>query len=373
MEHDQEQRWFDKAYIRERTRTAEPCLYCSPSGRILSATPPVKKLVEEDVVGRNLNDLLEDRLAARIIAGGVEGRDTETRCTIRGGQYVVRACPWEDGPGIELVLEPLGAREEQRWNDANQSLLIAREINLGLSGMLAVTDSLDGSQTPEQLEKSKCRIRQGIYRMIRLSRSLQDSAELEQGLITPSYSQVDMRAFCADLMTQMEPICQKAGIDLQWTLPERPLSCRVDPDLVHQMVCHLVSNAIKAQPQGGAIRFKLESRDSQMSLTVSDHGKSAASVPDSAFRSQSPEALLTRPGLHLGLPLTRAFAELHGGRLLLVAGEGGGVTAKILLPLGNENRLDPLHDQSFQYGVGIDPLLVNLSTVADAGFYEKKS
>ena len=77
------------------------------------------------------------------------------------------------------------------------------------------------------------------------------------------------------------------------------------------------------------------------------------------------------PGAGFGLALVRAFAEKHGGRLLLVSNEGG-TSAQIILPrLEGPAELE-VRCRPVTYGAGVDPLLVELSTVLDASLYRKK-
>ncbi len=372
MAFDADQKWSDTAYIRERTWTEEPCMYCTPAGRVVAATPVMKELMGEEVIGRNLNDLLEDSMAARLIADGVEGRTTDLRCMVRGTQFLILSQPWADAPGLEIIFTPQGVREPgDRWNDPQQSLLIARELNLDLGNALASADILFEEQGSEHTEKWKCRLRQSIFRMIRLSRSLQDSAELELGQVTCSFEALDLTVYCRELLEKLRPICEKANISLNWDLPEGMLDCRADPDLLQQMICHLVSNAIQAQPKGGAIDVTVkEALRDEITITVSDRGKQpGTSVPDSAFRPRDPGELHTQKGLRMGLPLTRAFAELHGGRLLLMRTGDAGLVAKIILPRNRQTAVDMFRSHQAQYGTGLDPVLVNMSTVADSSFY----
>ena len=75
--------------------------------------------------------------------------------------------------------------------------------------------------------------------------------------------------------------------------------------------------------------------------------------------------------MSLGLALTRAFAELQGGRLMLMYSGDNGLVAKLILPVNRDKGVDVLRSGEVQYGVGIDPVLVEMSTVANRKFYRK--
>ncbi|MBR4991537.1 MAG: PAS domain-containing sensor histidine kinase [Clostridia bacterium] len=359
--------------FREQFAAVDPYLFCSPAGRVIYASGPLKNLLDEDLTGRNLNDFLEDALAARLVSDGLEGRSREFRCEIRGKRFSAKATPWEDAEGMQILFFPLNPRpDNDRLSDPEQNLFVAREINLELSALLPAADALAENALPEQLPEL-ARIRQHVYRMLRLSRNLQDSSMAQLGQLEPHFSSEDLTAFCADLLDRLEPVCRQKNIILRRDLPTEPLNCRVDPELLLRMVCNLISNAVKAQPDGGAIDMSLRTGErEEVMITVIDHGPGPRDgIPESGFHRRDPRELLTRPGMGLGLALTRAFAELQGGRLLLMCSGKTGLVAKIILPRNQAVKLDQLRSMRAPYGVGIDPVLVELSTVAGWQNYQK--
>src|SRR6185503_10373533 len=90
-----------------------------------------------------------------------------------------------------------------------------------------------------------------------------------------------------------------------------------DPDRLLQIIWNLISNAIKFTPNGGWIEVRLDRRDSNVELTVSDNGIgiSREFLPFVFERFRQADASTTRPdsGLGLGLAIVRHLIELHGG------------------------------------------------------------
>ena len=362
-----------EAPFREQFAATEPYLFCSPAGRVVYASGPLKNLVDEDLTGRNLNDFLEDALAAKLVSDGVAGRSREFRCEIRSKRFSAKASPWEDAEGLQILFFPLNPKpDNDRLSDPEQTLFVAREINLELAALLPAADALAENALPEQLPEL-ARIRQHVFRMLRLSRNLQDSSMAQLGELEPHFAQEELTSFCGNLLDRLEPLCRQKNITLRRDLPQERLDCRVDPDLLLRMVCNLISNAVKAQPDGGAIDVSLRASDrEEVMITVIDHGPGPRDgIPESGFHRRDPRELLTRPGMGLGLALTRAFAELQGGRLLLMCSGKSGLVAKIILPRNQVAKLDQLRSMRAPYGVGIDPVLVELSTVADWKSYQK--
>ena len=76
-------------------------------------------------------------------------------------------------------------------------------------------------------------------------------------------------------------------------------------------------------------------------------------------------------GLGLGLELTRAYVDAHGGQMMMMSGEGGGLVVRITLHRGEQAVLDEVHTWRAPYGTGIDPLLVELSPAAKKEIFMK--
>jgi signal transduction histidine kinase len=103
-----------------------------------------------------------------------------------------------------------------------------------------------------------------------------------------------------------------------------------------QLLDNLVSNAIKFTPAGGSVVVRLSQRDDVVCLEVSDTG---IGIPEEErerlfqrfFRSQT---ALERQiqGTGLGLYISKAIVESHGGRIGVRSGDAGGTTFYVELP-----------------------------------------
>lgn len=350
--------------FREHTLTAEAYLLCTPAGRVRYASGPLKLLIEEDLTGRNLNDFLEDATAARLIAETLSGGSYDFRCEVREQAFQCRAEPWEDGDGIQIALFPINPGRDKSASPGIARFM-AREIHRELGVLLPAAQLLRDSAS-EQQEPTLAVMQMHLYRLLRMARNVEDLALVEQGGLRLYYSELELGAWCRTLLEKAEPYCSAWGIDLRSRLPEEPVHCRVDEEKLRRMLLQLLSNAIAAQKEGGAISVTLQVRDSgDITLSVADRGQDmGGAVFREVNRAAGREDLLHPGGLGLGLKLTRAFAEAHGGQLMLMSGEDGGLVARITLPRGEQAALDEMHDWRVSYGTGIDPVLVELSPVA---------
>ena len=111
-----------------------------------------------------------------------------------------------------------------------------------------------------------------------------------------------------------------------------------DASRLQQVLANLLGNAIKFTPRGGRITVRLERRDPQMRITVTDTGKgiSAELLPQIFKRFEQSDQTSARRygGLGLGLALVRQLVDLHGGTVEADSpGENQGATFTVNLPL----------------------------------------
>ena len=122
-------------------------------------------------------------------------------------------------------------------------------------------------------------------------------------------------------------------LDVQPHLPE------IDADhrAIRQMVLNLVSNAIKFTDAGGRITVTVEQRGPDIYVGVTDTGIGipAEDLPRLAtpFEQVSGTKDRNYEGTGLGLALTKSFAEMHGGQMILSSIEGEGTTVAFTLPI----------------------------------------
>jgi signal transduction histidine kinase len=110
-----------------------------------------------------------------------------------------------------------------------------------------------------------------------------------------------------------------------------------DEKKIKQIVLNLLSNAIKFTPEGGSVTLTTGiGGGGDFELIVSDTGIGIAEDDlDTAlapFSQVDNAQQRIHDGTGLGLPISRALAELHGGTLDLESDLGIGTTVTVRLP-----------------------------------------
>lgn len=104
---------------------------------------------------------------------------------------------------------------------------------------------------------------------------------------------------------------------------------------LRQLFSNLISNAVKYSPQGGKITIELAVRSEKAVISITDQGLGIS--PDMAEKLFQPFSRLPNSssikGTGLGLYISKAIAEAHGGTITVASMLGKGTTFTVNLPL----------------------------------------
>jgi len=110
----------------------------------------------------------------------------------------------------------------------------------------------------------------------------------------------------------------------------------IDARLMRQALLNLASNGVEAMPQGGKLVIAARRQDPWLRIEVSDEG---CGIPeDIAQRIFEPFVTSKLTGVGLGLSLVARVVAQHRGRIEVSAGDGGGTTIAVSLPLQDDPR-----------------------------------
>jgi chemotaxis family two-component system sensor kinase Cph1 len=110
------------------------------------------------------------------------------------------------------------------------------------------------------------------------------------------------------------------------------LTILADPERMVQILCNLITNAIKFTPREGSIGVQADSWGTDVRFTVRDNGtgihpKELAQIFEPYW--QSPDV---RKGAGLGLYITKALIDAHCGRIWVESRVGNGTTFYFTVP-----------------------------------------
>jgi PAS domain S-box-containing protein len=149
--------------------------------------------------------------------------------------------------------------------------------------------------------------------------------------------EVDVGSLLVDCGQETAASAGRRGIEVDIAPPAGPATLRADYARLKAMLVNLLSNAIKFTPSGKRVSVTAgHAADGAYFLKVSDVGIGMS--PGEAIKALQPfqqlSDVFTRryEGAGLGLTLSKAFAELHGGSLILDSTPGKGTIVTVHLP-----------------------------------------
>ena len=129
----------------------------------------------------------------------------------------------------------------------------------------------------------------------------------------------------------------EAGQTLTRRVPKDLPDLMVDSQRIKQVLLNILSNAVKFTPEGGKIVVKAAlTKTNELVIAISDTGigMSKADIATALTPFGQVDSKLARKfdGTGLGLPLTRSFVELHGGKLKIESTPQQGTTVSVCFP-----------------------------------------
>lgn len=166
------------------------------------------------------------------------------------------------------------------------------------------------------VEDSLAVIEDEADRLTELIENLLDATRLQSGTISLHRSDLAIKHTAERIIERftVQAPDHKFVLDFQADFPV----IMGDEDRLEQVFYNLLSNAVKYSPEGGEIKITGQVRSEQIIVCISDQGPGIApgDIPhifDRFYRSS--EASKTTKGAGLGLFLSRAVIEAHGGRI----------------------------------------------------------
>jgi len=130
------------------------------------------------------------------------------------------------------------------------------------------------------------------------------------------------------------PELERAGLSSNLVVDEALPAIDVDEAQLRQALLNLLRNAREALPDGGEIVVTVCQQDTSVVIHVDDTGPG---IPEEVQASIFDPFYTTKQrGTGLGLALTRAIVEAHGGQIRCAARTTGGTRFSLQLPLPDE-------------------------------------
>jgi two-component system, OmpR family, sensor kinase len=199
--------------------------------------------------------------------------------------------------------------------------------------------TLSRERTTDDYRESMTVVQDAARRLTRIVEEIFILARADSGQLVVNLAPVHLEELVHDMVRAVRPVAEHRDVHLDLAeIVDAPATG--DPDLLGRVLLNLLDNAIKHSAPGGVVEVRMTRGDRSHHLSVIDHGPG---IPDELHervferffrgdtaRSRSESSATSGAGL--GLPIARRIAELHGGRLELVASRPGHTEFRLTIP-----------------------------------------
>jgi signal transduction histidine kinase len=178
-----------------------------------------------------------------------------------------------------------------------------------------------------------------------LSAMIDDLFELsriEAGDIDWSMRQIELALLVDETVVAMRPEARARRVEILAQL-EDGLSAHADPEKIQRVLFNLIRNAIRHTPADGSVTVRAEASADAVEIEVADTGEGIppedrARVFDPFYRGG---AEADSDGAGLGLAISRAIVETHGGAIWIAPADRG-TRVRFSLPRMRSGDRQPL-------------------------------
>lgn len=232
-----------------------------------------------------------------------------------------------------LELERANRAKDQFMSHMSHELRTPLHTIIGFAEVLE--EELEGPLNPRQ-HRFVNHIHRDSMHLLELINDVLDLSKIEAGRLQLRKEALDIAEAIARAISSIEGRCAAKSVRIETDgLSHRVVNA--DRVRLTQILYNLLSNAVKFTPEGGTVRVGLASRDSVIEIAVHDNGTGIQKedqpfVFDTFYQGGSTSVGVSE-GTGLGLPVTKALVEQHGGRIWFESEPGKGTCFTFTLPL----------------------------------------
>lgn len=248
----------------------------------------------------------------------------------------------EDGEpmGTVIVLRDVTAEAEaERFKDTFITH-VSHELRTPLTSIKGYSDLLlihAGDALNEDQRGFLETIGRQTDNLVTMINALLDFSEMEAwGRLGLRRHPMQLASLVEEIAEVWRPQMDEKGLTFQVQAPDGLPLVSADTRRLNWAITSLVRNAWQYTAVGGSVTMRLSEHDDQVIVTVVDTGEGISPADqqqlfDRSYWVTSVMEGETR-GLGLGLYVTRAIIEAHGGEISVVSKEGTGSTFSVILP-----------------------------------------
>ena len=344
------------AALRVMARLATPLWLVQGDGRVVWSNGAAREHLGLAGEGAGEDGAGRARLEIAGSAAPSAGRSVDGTLSFQlGGRERAVRCRFSPAEGMNgfdrgcLLAEAAPADARHGEAEATHQLTtlvhyLSHELRTPLNAVVGfseiIADDLMPSNGAQRYRDYAGEIRAAAAYMLDLINNLLDLARIRAGALDLREEPCDLDRLIGVTVHMIEPRAKTAGVEVVVERSGVAPTVVGDPVLIRQMLTNLIVNAVKfSAPVGGRVTVATRREaDGTLAVVVRDTGigMRAEMIPKalSPFLQVHDLSVVGEKGSGLGLPLTKALIEQHGGTIAIRSAPGAGTEVRLEFPAG---------------------------------------
>ena len=222
---------------------------------------------------------------------------------------------------------------------------MSHEFRTPLNAILGYTSMLlqgvSGEMSSPQKNKL-LRVDSNARHLLSIINDILDISRVEAGKMPLHLEDFDLGALISELFAEVEPLIQRARLQVFTDLQQPVPQLYSDRQKVKQVVLNLLTNAIKFTPEGHVKVVVRDDPGGEVRIAVQDSGIGIAPADQEKvfedFRQADNSVTREYGGAGLGLAICRRLAKMLDGRIELKSQPGEGSVFTLVIPRRGKRR-----------------------------------
>ena len=261
-------------------------------------------------VGRSAMDDL-DRVRGTLTAVAEGRRDVRTG--VEGDDEIARLAA-----DVDAMVARLDHEERMR---RTLFAAVSHDLRTPVTALRLLANALDDDVVVDGEQRREYVTRMGTH--VRALGTLIDDlfelTRLQSGELEWTMEQVSVALLLEEAVDAMRPAAEAGAVSVRAQLGPAVGAAQANPEQLQRVLFNLIQNAIRHTPADGSVTVSAEAVNGAIEVEVADTGNGVPAeqrdrVFDPFYRG---DAARHEPGAGLGLAISRAIVEAHGGRIWL--------------------------------------------------------
>ena len=219
-------------------------------------------------------------------------------------------------------------RANRRVEEARRQLVAAasHDLRTPLASLRLLVEAIDdGVVEGETRDRYLAEIRTHVGVLSDLVDDLFELSRIEAGEIAWTMREVELGELIGDTVAAMRIAAAERGVRVEAELPQGSIVAQANAEKVQHVLFNLIQNAIRHTPADGSVTVRARPLARGVEVEVDDEGEGIPAgagdhVFDAFYRADPSRH---EEGAGLGLAISKAIVEAHGGRIWLEPGDPG--------------------------------------------------